>query len=125
MPLGAASHASHNAELLGVLCTRIWSEVRPVTEPRYRRRRWMPRGGEKVRTSAGPGTSPSSEETRQPRWGHDNGGYQRDHLPSQQEVSDIAEKWRPYRTLATFYLYSAKFRPAAESQASGDAEEKA
>jgi DNA-3-methyladenine glycosylase II len=51
--------------------------------------------------------------------------YQLDHLPSQQEVSDIAEKWRPYRTLATFYLYSAKFRPAAESQASGDAEEKA
>ena len=51
--------------------------------------------------------------------------YQLDHLPSQQEVSDIAEKWRPYRTLATFYLYSAEFRPAAESQASGDAEEKA
>jgi DNA-3-methyladenine glycosylase II len=51
--------------------------------------------------------------------------YQLDHLPSQQEVSDIAEKWRPYRTLATFYLYSAKFRPAAESQASGDAKEKA
>ena len=33
--------------------------------------------------------------------------YRLDHLPSQQEVSDIASKWRPYRTLATFYLYSA------------------
>jgi hypothetical protein len=34
------------------------------------------RGREEVRSSAGPGTSPTSEETRQPRWGHDNGGYQ-------------------------------------------------
>lgn len=33
--------------------------------------------------------------------------YQLDHLPSEQEVADIAEPWRPYRTLATFYLYSA------------------
>jgi hypothetical protein len=30
-----------------------------------------------------------------------------------------------YGALATFYLYSAEFRPAAESQAPGDAEEKA
>jgi DNA-3-methyladenine glycosylase II len=37
--------------------------------------------------------------------------YQLDHLPSEQEVADIAEPWRPYRTLATFYLYSA---PAGE-----------
>jgi 3-methyladenine DNA glycosylase/8-oxoguanine DNA glycosylase len=52
--------------------------------------------------------------------------YQLDHLPSQQEVSDVAEKWRPYRTLATSYLYSAKFRPATESQPPADsaAEEK-
>jgi DNA-3-methyladenine glycosylase II len=33
--------------------------------------------------------------------------YQLDHLPSQQEVTGIAEPWRPYRTLASFYLYSA------------------
>jgi DNA-3-methyladenine glycosylase II len=33
--------------------------------------------------------------------------YRLDHLPSEQEVADIAERWRPYRTLATFYLYSA------------------
>lgn len=33
--------------------------------------------------------------------------YRLDHLPSPQEMLDIAEKWRPYRTLATFYLYSS------------------
>jgi DNA-3-methyladenine glycosylase II len=33
--------------------------------------------------------------------------YQLDHLPSQDEVLAIAEKWRPCRTLGTFYLYSA------------------
>src|ERR1700746_621309 len=38
--------------------------------------------------------------------------YQLDHLPSQQEVLDIADKWRPYRSLATSYLFSAAFEPA-------------
>ena len=38
--------------------------------------------------------------------------YQLGHLPSQQEVLDIAEKWRPYRSLATSYLFSAAFEPA-------------
>jgi DNA-3-methyladenine glycosylase II len=38
--------------------------------------------------------------------------YQLDHLPSQQEVLDIAAKWRPYRSLATSYLFSAAFEPA-------------
>jgi DNA-3-methyladenine glycosylase II len=38
--------------------------------------------------------------------------YQLEHLPSQQEVLDIAEKWRPYRSLATSYLFSAAFEPA-------------
>ena len=37
--------------------------------------------------------------------------YQLDHLPSQQEVLTIAEKWRPYRSLATSYLFSATFGP--------------
>ena len=35
--------------------------------------------------------------------------YQLDHLPSQEEVLAIAEKWRPYRSLATSYLFSAAF----------------
>jgi DNA-3-methyladenine glycosylase II len=39
--------------------------------------------------------------------------YQLDHLPAQQEVLAIAESWRPYRSLATSYLFSAAFDPAA------------
>ena len=39
--------------------------------------------------------------------------YALDHLPSQQEVLDIAEKWRPYRSLATGYLFSAAFEEAS------------
>ena len=46
--------------------------------------------------------------------------YQLDHLPSQQEVADIAEKWRPYRTLATFYLYSAHPDRAAQRRQAVD-----
>jgi DNA-3-methyladenine glycosylase II len=38
--------------------------------------------------------------------------YRLDHLPTQQEVLDIAGKWRPYRSLATSYLFSAAFEPA-------------
>jgi DNA-3-methyladenine glycosylase II len=37
--------------------------------------------------------------------------YQLDHLPAEQEVLAIAEKWRPYRSLATSYLFSAAFEP--------------
>jgi DNA-3-methyladenine glycosylase II len=33
--------------------------------------------------------------------------YELDHLPSQEEVLAIAEKWRPYRSVATSYLFSA------------------
>jgi DNA-3-methyladenine glycosylase II len=42
--------------------------------------------------------------------------YQLDHLPLQQEVLAIAEKWRPYRSLATSYLFSAGLgtRPAGK-----------
>ena len=39
--------------------------------------------------------------------------YGLDHLPSQQEVLAIAEKWRPYRSLATSYLFSAAFEAAS------------
>ena len=38
--------------------------------------------------------------------------YRLDHLPSQQEVLAIAEKWRPYRSLATSYLFSTAFERA-------------
>ena len=46
--------------------------------------------------------------------------YQLGHLPTQQEVIDIAEKWRPYRSLATSYLFSAAFEPAEAKPASPD-----
>jgi DNA-3-methyladenine glycosylase II len=51
--------------------------------------------------------------------------YGLDHLPAEDEVLAIAEKWRPYRSLATAYLFSAAFedgqelavrRPAARRQ---------
>ena len=43
--------------------------------------------------------------------------YQLDHLPSQQEVLAIAENWRPYRSLATSYMFSAAFEPAGRPPA--------
>jgi DNA-3-methyladenine glycosylase II len=47
--------------------------------------------------------------------------YRLDHLPSQQEVLAIAEKWRPYRSLATSYLFSAAFEPAEAPPVAGPA----
>ncbi len=38
--------------------------------------------------------------------------YQLGHLPTEQEVLAIADKWRPYRSLATSYLFSAALDPA-------------
>jgi DNA-3-methyladenine glycosylase II len=37
--------------------------------------------------------------------------YNLDHRPFEQEVLALAEKWRPYRSLATSYLFSATFEP--------------
>jgi len=37
--------------------------------------------------------------------------YHLDHLPSQEEVLEIAEKWRPFRSLATSYLFAAALKP--------------
>jgi 3-methyladenine DNA glycosylase/8-oxoguanine DNA glycosylase len=38
--------------------------------------------------------------------------YRLDHLPAEEGVLAIAEKWRPYRSLATAYLFSAAFEEA-------------
>jgi DNA-3-methyladenine glycosylase II len=51
--------------------------------------------------------------------------YGLDHLPTPDEVRSIAENWRPYRSLATAYLFSTAFADAAdagpgESPRSGD-----
>ena len=45
--------------------------------------------------------------------------YQLDHLPAQEEVLAIAGKWRPYRSLATSYLFSAAFEPAEAPPVAG------
>ena len=37
--------------------------------------------------------------------------YQLGHLPTQHEVLTIADRWRPYRSLATSYLFSDAFEP--------------
>jgi DNA-3-methyladenine glycosylase II len=42
--------------------------------------------------------------------------YGLDHRPSQDEVLAIAEKWRPYRSLATSYLFSAAFERASGTE---------
>jgi len=39
--------------------------------------------------------------------------YQLDHLPSQDEVRTLADRWRPYRSLATSYLFQTAFEPPA------------
>ena len=46
--------------------------------------------------------------------------YQLGHLPTQPEVLAIAEKWRPYRSLATSYLFSAAFAQAEAPPAARD-----
>jgi DNA-3-methyladenine glycosylase II len=38
--------------------------------------------------------------------------YRLDHRPTEEEVLAIAEKWRPYRSLATSYLFSTAFEQA-------------
>jgi DNA-3-methyladenine glycosylase II len=40
--------------------------------------------------------------------------YRLDHVPTEEEVLAIAEKWRPYRSLATAYLFSAAFDEAQD-----------
>jgi DNA-3-methyladenine glycosylase II len=37
--------------------------------------------------------------------------YHLDSLPSQEEVLEIAEKWRPFRSVATSYLFAAAYEP--------------
>ena len=42
------------------------------------------------------------------------GAYKLDHLPSQAEVLEIAEAWRPHRTLAASYLYASSHNPSPQ-----------
>jgi DNA-3-methyladenine glycosylase II len=38
--------------------------------------------------------------------------YDLDHVPGEAEVATIAEKWRPYRSVATSYIFSSSFDEA-------------
>jgi DNA-3-methyladenine glycosylase II len=35
--------------------------------------------------------------------------YGLDHLPTEHEMDDPAERWRPYRSLAVSYLFTSEF----------------
>ena len=35
--------------------------------------------------------------------------YELDHLPTENEMEEIAERWRPYRSLAVSYLFASEF----------------
>jgi len=39
--------------------------------------------------------------------------YGLDHLPTPTEVSELADRWRPYRSLATAYLFESAFEAAS------------
>jgi len=43
--------------------------------------------------------------------------YRLDHLPAPDEVLAIAERWRPFRSLATSYLFAAAYEEAQRDQA--------
>ncbi len=45
--------------------------------------------------------------------------YRLDHLPAPAEVLALAERWRPFRSLASSYLFSAAFQRPAGSPAAG------
>jgi len=35
--------------------------------------------------------------------------YGFDHLPTEDEMAEVAERWRPYRSLAVSYLFASEF----------------
>jgi DNA-3-methyladenine glycosylase II len=50
--------------------------------------------------------------------------YELPRLPTQDEVLAIAERWRPYRSLATSYLFSSLERSRTPSSVPAEAPEK-
>jgi DNA-3-methyladenine glycosylase II len=39
--------------------------------------------------------------------------YGFDHVPSEQEIAEVAERWRPYRSLAVSYLFASEYEQGA------------
>ena len=35
--------------------------------------------------------------------------YGFDHVPSEEEIAEVAERWRPYRSLAVSYLFASEY----------------
>jgi DNA-3-methyladenine glycosylase II len=35
--------------------------------------------------------------------------YELDHAPSEEEIAEVAERWRPYRSLAVSYLFASEY----------------
>ena len=43
--------------------------------------------------------------------------YGFDHLPTEDEMLELAERWRPYRSLAVSYLFASEYDEPTGSQA--------
>ena len=43
--------------------------------------------------------------------------YRLDHIPTPKEVDSIGEKWRPHRSLASFYLWASGRQPSTPANA--------
>jgi DNA-3-methyladenine glycosylase II len=43
------------------------------------------------------------------RAGRNSYGF--DHLPTEDEMVEVAERWRPHRSLAVGYLFASEFEP--------------
>ena len=39
--------------------------------------------------------------------------YGFDHVPSEQEIAEVSDRWRPYRSLAVSYLFASEYGAAA------------
>ncbi len=39
--------------------------------------------------------------------------YALDHVPNDEEIAELAERWRPYRSLAVSYLFASEFEQAS------------
>ncbi|MDP9319072.1 MAG: hypothetical protein M3O94_08400 [Actinomycetota bacterium] len=43
--------------------------------------------------------------------------YRFDHLPTDDEMLQLAERWRPYRSLAVSYLFASEYDEPTSAQA--------
>jgi DNA-3-methyladenine glycosylase II len=41
--------------------------------------------------------------------------YGFDHLPTEEEMDQLAERWRPYRSLAVYYLFASEYQEPTQS----------